>query len=279
MSIRLFILSLVFSLASMSWAGVSGMGGLCHEWSFEQNFDDTSGNGNDGTAYGDPTFTTDTGGGSWAGDYSCTFDGGTDGDNDYVWDLDSTGLPVQSEDYPDRSPAYSINLLVKMDHDDTEYESMGGFGTWGPSVRTPRYVFGDGRKPEKYGWFRFEAYGMHTSWEDFLPLNEWHMATVTFELTNPSGGKGTLRFYADGVLMKTKEDERMQDTQGAVYAGLYEQCNYGNEPLNGQLDELTIWDHALSQSEIDTLYTNYIPEPATIALLGLGGLAFLRRKK
>jgi MYXO-CTERM domain-containing protein len=51
-------------------------------------------------------------------------------------------------------------------------------------------------------------------------------------------------------------------------------------PYTGLIDELGIWDTALSQAEITALQTNPIPEPAAgaLALFALGGAFLLRRR-
>lgn len=50
----------------------------------------------------------------------------------------------------------------------------------------------------------------------------------------------------------------------------------GNEQFTGEMDELKIFDEALSIAEIRAAA---IPEPSGIALLSLGGLALLRRRR
>ena len=54
----------------------------------------------------------------------------------------------------------------------------------------------------------------------------------------------------------------------------------GWRSLDGQLDEIKIYSGVLGASEISYLYTtNAIPEPSSAALLGLGGLALIFRRR
>jgi len=52
--------------------------------------------------------------------------------------------------------------------------------------------------------------------------------------------------------------------------------------LNGYIAEVLIYDHSLSGSEftdvVNYLNAQYIPEPSTVLLLGIGGLLFWRRR-
>jgi len=55
--------------------------------------------------------------------------------------------------------------------------------------------------------------------------------------------------------------------------------NQTTQSMNGQIDELYIYDEAIDGTTVDALFTNTIPEPSSAALLGLGVLFVLRRKR
>ena len=50
--------------------------------------------------------------------------------------------------------------------------------------------------------------------------------------------------------------------------------------FTGDLDEISIWDGALTGGEVADIFANGIPEPssALLGLVGLAGLAFRRRR-
>ena len=56
-------------------------------------------------------------------------------------------------------------------------------------------------------------------------------------------------------------------------------CYTGDTVFTGLMDDVGLWNHALTPSEISYIKNNGIPEPATVFLLGLGGLVLLRRKR
>ncbi|MEJ6648606.1 MAG: PEP-CTERM sorting domain-containing protein, partial [Akkermansiaceae bacterium] len=49
--------------------------------------------------------------------------------------------------------------------------------------------------------------------------------------------------------------------------------------FDGNIDDVTIWDEALDGAAIQNIMNNSIPEPTSLGLLSLAGLALLRRRR
>jgi len=107
-------------------------------------------------------------------------------------------------------------------------------------------------------------------------INTWHMWVLTI-----ANGQ-VVKCYLDGDL---KEEHDFGDSAGlATIGGLI----FGNDidvsanrPWKGELDEIAMFNRAISESEVAGLYTAAaIPEPSTLVLLVLGalGLLALRRR-
>ncbi len=91
----------------------------------------------------------------------------------------------------------------------------------------------------------------------------------------------SLNIWVDGVIGAGGETGVstgfILDTIGAAYT------TARDFDFHGQIDEFWLLDEALDATTIGYLYTTNtldgVPEPATMSLLALGGMAMLRRRK
>ena len=95
-------------------------------------------------------------------------------------------------------------------------------------------------------------------------VGEWHHVALT-------RSADTYTFYADGASKGSVEDARsLPNANAPLTFGTAENLGY----LNGRLDDLRIYDTALSENEIAALY----PEPSSILMLTLACLGLFRRR-
>lgn len=232
--------------------------GLEAHYPLNGNAEDSSGNGYDGTVHG-AIPTTDRFGNANAAIYF-------DGSDDYV----STGFG-NSVTYPH---GFTIQAWVKPA--DTG-DGKGGL------VISRGNVAGDAHS-EFIGLYAVGPRGLatmflyandpstHTGAYSDTSLNdhEWHHVVGTYD------GSTTLSVYVDGV------DVASVPASGTFYsADVFKigwddwRSDESGRWFTGSVDDVRIWSRALSEPEIQSL----VPEPATIALLAIGGLAIIRRKR
>jgi hypothetical protein len=250
---------LILVLAIAGSAGAT----LTHYYKFEDNTAFVNELGTNGTFTGGPVLSTDRP--AVGGSHSMYFDGIND-EGDYAVQL----LPA------------SGNLTLS-------YWIKSVDNTWGAvasnEVGLPagRYHFAAG---SGYAWMSVYEGG---TWASLNSTDEkygtegdvtdgvWHNVAIT-----RSGNTWTL--YVDGEI----EDQETSAVTLATQATKLFRTSAGFKGLKGYLDELAVWDEALAQgsngdpagSSIRGVYTNgVVPEPATIAILGLGSLVLLRRRR
>ena len=238
--------------------------GLVAYYPFNGNANDASGNGNNGVVNG-ATLTTDRNGVI---------------NNSYVF-----------------NPANSSHIVVPFTNSLNSIQTGLTMAAWafmdgGTSIGTPprimelRGAYGGGGNAGfvMLAWGNsntnrtFETRWYNNSGNNNISISptstvtglNWHYLVYTAD-----GNTGIGKFYVDGVLVNTNSG---QASQGTINA-----CNYNNNSLyigaepnllgkwGGKLDDIGIWNRALTQSEITALY-NQAPNPVLPSNIPTSGL-------
>jgi len=257
---RLLVLVLVLSLAGSASADLRGY------WKLDGNGDDSSGYGNDGNVSANVAPTADRFGNPNGAMYFTDGLGNINVGNDASLNL-TGAMSILGWAYLDtNSSVYdrrNSRILGKMDG--------GGARAWSAGIEHRNNTAVHNR-----GNFQISSDGSDViSCEDdaTIPLDEWfHYAGVYTPGTS-------MELYING-------DLAMNVTTG-VPASQYSANGWdvliGNRPAAsdcgwyGALDEVRIYSEALTETQIEAIMA--IPEPATMLMLGLGGLALIRRKR
>ena len=257
---RILVLVLVLGLAGHASADLVGY------WTLDGDALDSSTYGNDGTINGNVTSTADRFGNP-SGAMSFAGGGGDNIDVGNAASLNPTGaMTITAWVYLDStSPVHggrNGRILGKMDGGgqrawSTGIEASSGGVDWPATLQ----VSSNGSD-------------VISSIDDAsLPLDQWvHYAGVY----DPGA---SMKVYLDGDLafnLTTGIPASQYSSNGhSVLIGNRPAC--GNCGWYGALDEVRIYNEALTQAQIEAVMA--IPEPATILMLGLGGLALIRRKR
>ncbi len=204
--------------------------GLVAHYTFENNVEDSSGNGHHGTLAGDPNFPIAYVNGPAGFGQAALFDGADDG-HQYV-DL-GTFNPSAATD------KLTIALWAKWDGASGSWQGLIGkrqAGNWDREIMMWYFEL------ERDAWdigFHREGSGIATG--QTLEVGQWTHVAVTFDGT-------TAKVYVDGAVVGEGGFSFGNDTEAPMQIGAAAD-NSGN-PFNGALDEVRIYDIALSEAEI-----------------------------
>lgn len=194
--------------------------GLVALYHMNNNWEDATANNNDGAAYGGATFITESKLGSHAG----LFNG-----NGYISIADSPSLnPVN---------AITISMWITTTSMNTQkliYKYAGG-DAWVIGINS-------GDNGIRVWFSGTEIWANYPS----LANNNWHHIAITYD-------KSSLILYIDGINKAETSYSSDIQTNGDVDLGRHSLG--GGENFNGRLDELAVYNRALSSSEIQNLYT------------------------
>ena len=222
---------------------------LVHEWELDNNVSDTSGSGNHGTLTGTATYVAPVDDWCSATGKAMSFNGSTK-----IEDLATSNIPIASTgQYSIRSPSFSVTTFFKDTGAQPGWQSIGGFG---------QYVSGENRMlATRYSsTCYFSGYGAGTDISVGFAYGQtnWHMLTVTFWQRSDAPVYQRGRMYIDGSMYYESYGKTALDTIDDVYLGDHPGWATAQH-FTGLLDGFQIYNHELSQSEVDALYTR-IPE-------------------
>ncbi|MFT4547064.1 MAG: hypothetical protein ACI9UA_001406 [Pseudoalteromonas tetraodonis] len=106
------------------------------------------------------------------------------------------------------------------------------------------------------------------SYDSVTNTKEFYLNGALVSTTNPIGFSPNDSSLADGL---THEDEDMHIGGGGDAGTSFR--------WDGRLDDVTIWNTALSGAEIDNIRLNSVPEPAALVLIGGAGVGLILRRR
>ena len=265
---------IVLSVA-LVFAGVANASLVGH-WDFDSSFRDLSGNGNDSDYSGMPLLVAGTG---LSPEAAVQFDG-----------VDDVLIVQNSPSLNTGAGDFTVTTWVKStwaDGDDKQF--ILKYGTAGSEF---------GGKEKDGGINSGNRIVMKLEGSDFRFLIDSELdggkevlkidpaLVTTGEWVHVAGVRDSaaslLRLYINGVEVATHDTENTfnidHDEIMTIGAAAKENGDYLGEIghwFAGELDDVRFYDEALSAGAI----ASTIPEPATLALLGLGGLLLRRRRR
>jgi uncharacterized protein (TIGR02145 family) len=218
--------------------------GLVGYWPFNGNANDESGNANNGTVNG-ATLTTDR-----FGNAGKAY--GFDGNGDFIDVNDNSSLDLLSQytlsswfnvtSYP------SVNDLISVILSKERYLGASGYGLCITASGNPFDMFNNIPNGSSSG-----VNASLTS-SVVIPLNQWKQFTVVHN--------GQRRYlYVDGVIVTEQQfsNQLLNSNQnlffGKEFTGNTGGGGYSNRYFNGKIDDIGIWNRALSASEVQQLYS------------------------
>lgn len=109
----------------------------------------------------------------------------------------------------------------------------------------------------------------------------WKHITITYDHDGGDAGDtdGLVTWYIDGVAIGDSEFVNNNSGAASLNAGLqnvfFGSQASGNRPLNGAMDNIALYDSLLDSTAVANLYAVTIPEPSSLNLILICGLALV----
>jgi hypothetical protein len=213
-------------------------------WPFNGNANDESGNGNDGTVNG-ATLTTDRFG---ATNSAYSFQSGN-----YIEVINNESISLASTDFtitswvfltdtlPNPVPYGNYMIISKRDFSNNTYDYF--FGVTAPS-NTVSYGAG------KPAFATSNNTGSFNVAPNPIAIGQWSLLSAVYILNT-----GTLELYENGQLVSSVAN--IPEPSAIVTVNLWIGNDVAGSPYNfhGNIDDIAIWNRALTPQEITALYT------------------------
>ena len=117
-----------------------------------------------------------------------------------------------------------------------------------------------------------------TDWYDSVAGGSWIHVVSVYDGSN-------MNIYLDGnatpIATGAQTGTVITSSNRLIIAGNTKGYSYGGTGTDwkGQIDDVGIWNEALTTTQIANIYANGIPEPATLSLLVLGGIGVVVRRR
>jgi hypothetical protein len=227
--------------------------GLAAAYEFNGNADDSSGNGNNGTVYGAAL----TAGRYGNADGAYSFNSAN---NDYIGVADSASLDQTT--YGGISVVSMVNFGEFTSNNPEDGQTL--VGKWGI-------------QPVAYILYRDGSNYLHWNLNndpDTIAISAAPIDSNTWHHVVGTADQGGVKLFVDGNLVATSNNGITQINSSANTLRIgYEES--GPSPLSGIVDDVYIYNRALSEAEVDDLYTAAVPEPATKLLMSIGLLVLV----
>jgi hypothetical protein len=254
---RVFLFALLIALISVP----VGTAGLIDHWTFDQNLLDPVGS-HDGVAtgsvpyvtgrFGDAIDLTAVNGTNWVefGDASVFQFGPSDVFSITFW-MNTTSTADDQLVVGKHHSTIPASYVIGMN------QSAGG--VYGQPGKVWFYTGIPGNTP------------MPTSTLDVTD-GVWHLVAAVKSSSN-------ITIYVDGVQGTTTGWGNLDPNDAPFRAGGMTAAGGGVDTYSGYLDDLRIYDNALTGQDVLALYNNSVPEPSTwVAAAGLAGLLLVSRR-
>ena len=208
--------------------------GLVGWWPFNGNANDESGNGNNGTVNG-ATLTADRNG---VANQAYSFDG-----NDLI--------QITNWDEVIGNSPFSINFWVK------SQPYIGWIIAFGISQNGQGFSCGNYHWGSNQFGAQIWRYDYISGTQTNLPDNGWNLMSITYV-------SNTLKTYKNGSIVHTQNVNYVAPNISTGVLNFGQQLDF-SEFFNGDLDDIGFWNRALTDCEIQNLYTSTNPSNTTTA--------------